>query len=90
MAMVAEAAAVAKGRGVALPDDIAEERIAFARGLPTEMRSSMLHDLEAGRRLELDWLTGAILRLGAEVGIDTPISRKVYEALAPYRDGAAA
>jgi 2-dehydropantoate 2-reductase len=90
MAMVAEAAAVAKGHGVALPDDIAEERIAFARGLPTEMRSSMLHDLEAGRRLELDWLTGAILRLGAEVGIDTPVSREVFTALAPYRDGAAA
>jgi 2-dehydropantoate 2-reductase len=90
MAMVAEAAAVARARGVALPEDIAEERIAFARTLPTEMRSSMLHDLEAGRRLELDWLTGAVLRLGAQAGIDTPVSREVFEALAPYRDGTAA
>ena len=54
------------------------------------MKSSMLHDLEAGRRLELDWLTGAVVRLGAERGVATPASAEVYEALAPLRDGAGA
>ena len=88
--MVEEAAAVARARGVNLPEGIAEERIAFARGLPTTMRSSMLQDLEAGKPLELDWLTGAVVRLGAEAGVDTPVSREVYEALAPYRGGAEA
>ena len=87
-AMVEEAAAVARARGIELLADVAEERIAFARRLPTEMRSSMLHDLEAGRRLELDWLTGAVLRLGAAIGVDTPVSREIHDALAPYRDGA--
>jgi 2-dehydropantoate 2-reductase len=87
-AMVEEAAAVARARGIELPVDVAVERIAFARGLPTEMRSSMLHDLEAGKPLELDWLTGAVLRLGAEAGVDTPVSREVHDALAPHRHGA--
>ena len=89
MAMVEEAVAVARARGVALPEDTAEERIGLARKLPTEMKSSMLHDLEAGRRLELDWLTGAVLRLGAEAGVATPVSAEVYETLAPLREGGA-
>ena len=50
----------------------------------------MLHDLEAGRRLELDWLTGAVVRLGAERGIATPVSAELYEALATHKDGVAA
>jgi 2-dehydropantoate 2-reductase len=89
MAMVEEAALVARALGVALPEDAAEERIAFARGLPTEMKSSMLHDLEAGRRLELDWLTGAVVRLGVAAGVATPASREAHEALAPFKDGPA-
>ena len=89
MAMVEEAVAVARARGVALPEGMEEERITLARKLPTEMKSSMLHDLEAGKRLELDWLTGAILRLGAEAGVATPVTAEVYEALAPLRDGTA-
>ena len=88
-AMVEEAVAVARAGGVALPEGEAEQRLELARKLPTEMRSSMLHDLEAGKRLELDWLTGAVVRLGAERGVATPVSAEVYEALAPYRDGAA-
>jgi 2-dehydropantoate 2-reductase len=87
MAMVEEAAAVARARGIALPEDVADERVAFARGLPTRMKSSMLHDLEAGRPLELDWLTGAVVRLGAEAGVATPASKEAYQALAPFRHG---
>ena len=56
-------------------------------GLPAEMRSSMLHDLEAGRRLELDWLTGAVVRLGEAAGVATPASLRGLRALAPFRMG---
>ncbi|MGD9511211.1 MAG: 2-dehydropantoate 2-reductase [Geminicoccaceae bacterium] len=88
--LVEEATAVARASGVALPEGEEEQRLELARKLPTEMRSSMLHDLEAGKRLELDWLTGAVVRLGAEHGVATPVSAEVYEALAPLRDGAPA
>ena len=33
----------------------------------------MLEDLENGRRLELPWLSGAVVRIGKEVGVPTPI-----------------
>lgn len=80
-AMVEEAAQVAAARGVQLPADIVAERLALVQGLPGQMKSSMLHDLEAGRRLELDWLTGAIVRLGAEAGVPTPASVGTVEAI---------
>ena len=86
-AMVAEAVAVARACGVDLPEGEVEERLTLAGKLPTEMRSSMLHDLEAGRRLELDWLTGAVVRLGTEHDVATPVTAEVHDALAPWRDG---
>lgn len=89
-ALVHEAAAVARSRGIALASGIEADRLQLARNLPAGMRSSMLQDLEAGRRLELDWLTGAVVRLGAETGVATPVSQEVYATLAPLRDGAVA
>lgn len=87
--MVAEAVAVARARGVALPDDTVAEVLEFTRGLPESMKASMLHDREAGRPLELNWLTGAVARLGREVGVPTPASVATTEALAPYAEGQA-
>ena len=40
-------------------------------------RSSMVQDLESGRRTEIDYLNGAIVRMGHEVGIDTPFHQSV-------------
>ena len=56
--------------------------------LPAEMRASMLHDLVAGNRLEAPWLCGAVVRLGNETGVATPVNATVYAALIPYLDGA--
>ena len=51
-------------------------------------QSSMLVDLLHGRRLELESLNGAIVRLGRELGVPTPLNFAVYAALKPYVDGA--
>jgi 2-dehydropantoate 2-reductase len=80
-ALVEEAAAVGRARGVPLPSDLVEERLALIRALPAGMRSSMLTDLLAGRRLELDWLLGAVVRLGDAAGVPVPESRAVLAAL---------
>ena len=40
----------------------------FADGLPAEMKSSMLNDLDAGNRLEAPWLSGAVARMASEAG----------------------
>jgi 2-dehydropantoate 2-reductase len=38
----------------------------------------MLQDLEAGKPLELDALTGAVVELGEKLGIPTPATRHIY------------
>ncbi|HLS87290.1 MAG TPA: 2-dehydropantoate 2-reductase [Burkholderiales bacterium] len=80
---------VGRARGVALPDDFVESRMQFAETLPAEMRASMLHDLQAGGRLEAPWLCGAVVRMSREAGLDAPVNRSVFAALKPFVDGSA-
>ena len=49
----------------------------------------MLQDLEGGRRLELAWLSGTIVRIGEERGIATPTHRLIAAALKLHADGRA-
>jgi 2-dehydropantoate 2-reductase len=78
---------LARKRGIELPDDFVESRLAFADTLHTEMRASLLHDLEAGHRLEAPWLCGAVARMSAQLGLDAPVNRAVFAALKPYLNG---
>jgi 2-dehydropantoate 2-reductase len=85
-----ETVAVGRAHGVNLPEDFAEKRLAFVDSLPAEMTSSMHNDLEAGKRLELDWLSGAVAELGKAVNVPTPMNRAVSAILALYANGASA
>jgi len=51
------------------------------------MKASMANDLEAGNRLELDWLAGKVVALGRKYAIATPAHEAVYAILKPYRMG---
>jgi len=82
-----EAVAVGRAHGVALPEDYAESRLAFADGLPADMTSSMHHDLERGSRLELEWLSGGVVQLGRAAGVPTPANGAVCDILALYAPG---
>lgn len=76
-----------RARGVALAEDFVAERMRFVDGLHPDMRTSMQHDLEQGRRLEAPWLCGAVARMSAERGLEAPVNRTIYAALKPYLDG---
>lgn len=78
---VAEAVAVARASGVPLPDDQLERIMGFTDGLPGEMKSSMLGDLERGARLELPWLSGAVVQRAGALGIAAPVHRVIFAAL---------
>lgn len=84
---LAEAAAVARARGIAIAPDAEDTIVRFVRGLPSEMKASMLFDLEQGRPLELPWLSGAVVRLGAALGVDTPLHRFIWRALKLHAGG---
>src|SRR4030095_10453539 len=70
--LMRETVAVGRALGVALPADFAEQRLAFVDSLPDQMTSSMHHDLNAGKRLEVSWLSGGVARLGEPRGVPTP------------------
>jgi 2-dehydropantoate 2-reductase len=78
---------VGRARGVKLADEYVEQRLAFADGLHADMKASLLHDLEAGGKLEAPWLCGAVARMAGEAGVDAPVNRAVYAALKPYLNG---
>ena len=84
LSVMRETVAVGRARGISLPDDYADDRLAFADGLPVEMTSSMHHDLEAGNPLEVGWLSGAVARFGTEVGVPTPVNQSVFEKLEQF------
>ena len=85
--LMRETVAVGRAMGVALPPDYAEQRLVFVDGLPDSMTSSMHHDLTGGRRLEVAWLSGGVVELGARVGMPTPMNRAVADLLALYEHG---
>ncbi len=86
-AAIREAWALARARGVALPDDYVAQQLAFADGLPHEMTSSMANDLAAGNRLEAPWLAGGVARMAKESNLDAPVNATIYAALKPYCNG---
>ena len=72
---------IARASGVALEDAVIAERLKFVDEMPAEIRTSMALDLMRGRRLELPWLSGTVVRKGLELGIHTPANRFVCQAL---------
>ena len=86
--MVCEVVALGRARAVTLPQDLEARTLKAIGQLDAGMKTSMLTDLEAGKPLELEWLNGAIVRLGAEAGLGTPANAEVVEALRPFAGGA--
>lgn len=87
-AVVGEAYAVGVASGVPLDGGLIASSMARLDALPGEIRASMAVDLAAGRRLELPWLSGAVVDLGARHGIPTPANAFVVAALKLHADGA--
>jgi len=85
---IAEIAAVAAAEGVALAPDAKAAALAILTGFPPGVVASMRQDLDAGRRLELEAISGTIVRLGTRHGIATPVHDVAYACLKPFAAGA--
>ncbi|MEO1749153.1 MAG: ketopantoate reductase C-terminal domain-containing protein, partial [Pseudomonadota bacterium] len=86
-ALVDEGLAVAKAKGIPLPETTRQRLLEVGRGFPVEARTSTAHDLEDGKSLEIDWTLGALLREGAALDVPTPTAQALYGILAPWKDG---
>ena len=87
---IEEAAQTARKLGVNLEKDLESRTLDFIDQNPADGKASQLIDLERGRPLELEGLSGTVVRLGRQTGISTPVHATVYAALKPFKDGAQA
>jgi 2-dehydropantoate 2-reductase len=84
-----ETIGVGRAEGVEFPPDFSAGLDRSVATFPPTMKASMANDLDAGNRLELDWLAGKVVALGRKHGIPAPAQEAVYAILKPYRMGRA-
>jgi 2-dehydropantoate 2-reductase len=84
---VGEVVAVGRAKGIDFPPDIVEATLAMNARFDPDTKNSMLLDLEAGKRLEHEWISGEIVRLGRKLGVLTPFHEMAYAALKPFAGG---
>ena len=83
----AEVAAVGRAEGMPLAEDSADRALAIHQSFPKTMYASMYHDVAKGKPMELDSLSGHIVRRGRALGVPTPVHEMAYLALKPYMHG---
>ena len=87
MAGCREIEAVARAEGVLVAADVVDRIISYVDTIPGSMRSSLLIDLQAGKRIEVDALQGSVVRRAAKLGVAVPIMSTLYAVLKPHTQG---
>jgi 2-dehydropantoate 2-reductase len=81
---IEEVLAVGRARGAPiLADSLAWSMTALDQ-FPGQGRASLAKDFLAGNRVELDGITGAVVRLAREAGVPTPVNDTLYAILKPW------
>lgn len=79
--MIAEAVAVGRALGIALAADTEQRILDFIDALPPGGKTSMQIGFERRQRVELEQLTGTIVRRGRALGVPTPAFDTLYAVL---------
>ena len=82
-----EVAAIAAAEGVTISPDRFATLEDYMTNIPGSTRSSLLIDLEQGKRIEVEALQGAALRRAAAHGVPVPITATLYAALKAWESG---
>lgn len=67
--------------GIGLSEENVQEFVDILRGLSPQGKTSMLQDIEAGRKTEVEMLAGEVCRLGEQLGVDTPINKMLLNMI---------
>jgi 2-dehydropantoate 2-reductase len=86
-ALLQEAASVARAAGAMVPDDVVEKSMANLPRLPAGMYASMYHDYARGGPIEIEGMSGYIVREARRLGVPTPHHATIYALLKPHRFG---
>ena len=82
-----ETMAIGRAKGADLDDELIASLTRVMTSFPADAKPSMLVDLQQGRPIEVDSACGAVVRLGKELGIETPINQRLYDGLLPHKYG---
>jgi 2-dehydropantoate 2-reductase len=88
--IIAEAVAVGRRLGARFDDGAVQGSVAFLESYGPQLRSSMLRDIERGRRVEVDALNGVVVREGERLGLDVPLNRLIWTLLSLHNERVAA
>ena len=82
-----EIAAIARAEGVTISANRFETLEEYMTNIPPSTRSSLLIDLEQGKRIEVEALQGAAVRRAQKLGVPVPITSTLYALLKPWENG---
>jgi 2-dehydropantoate 2-reductase len=74
---------LARARNITLPKDIIGKTMEFLDSMPPDGTASMQRDIMNGRPSELEAQNGAVVRMGQQEGVETPINAFIYYSLLP-------
>ncbi len=78
---------LAKAEGVTLAADSIAQLETYIGSLQPDTRSSLLIDLQQGKKIEVEGLLGFAVRLGEKHGVPTPVIKALYSVLKPWANG---
>lgn len=76
-----EVQSIAKAEGVKNTDRMIDEALATFKKMTPEGKTSMLQDILAGRKTEVDIFAGEIIKLGKKNNIETPYNNVLYDLI---------
>ncbi|MFA5296841.1 MAG: 2-dehydropantoate 2-reductase [Lutibacter sp.] len=83
-----EVVSIAKAKGIYLSDALVEMQFKTIESQPNNLTSSLQRDIMEGKPSELEAQNGAIVKMGIELGIPTPVNAFIYYCLLPQENKA--
>lgn len=83
-ATIEEALSVGRALGAPIMEDSLDWAMTNMDNFPAQGRASLAKDFQEGSPVELDGLTGAVIRLGKIAGVPTPLNAALYAVLKPW------
>lgn len=76
-----EAISIAKAKGVNVSNSVFEEAMITSKNTAPASKSSLLLDIENGRKNEIETLNGTLVRFAKELKIRIPVNEIIYETI---------
>ncbi|MQG80611.1 MAG: 2-dehydropantoate 2-reductase [SAR202 cluster bacterium] len=86
LSAISEGFEVGRAYGAPISDDAMDWAISALDNFPYSGKSSMAKDFAENRSVELEGLTGTVIKMGKRLNIETPINDMLYAVLKPWAE----